>query len=262
MKKMERQQNRRMEIIRILESTPIVSTASLVSYFNVSKETIRKDLQDLEKDGIVALVRGGASLVKKTPSHIPYQQRQEFHRTEKIQVAHAAYGLVQPGESLLLESSTTTEAFCRELLQDLTLLKTLTVVTNSIYIAQMFGFGELVDRLFLLGGWMRPSESASYGAFIDECLDKLLLDKVFLGGAALDSKLNLSAYFVEDMIFQQRAIRRARTVVILLDKGKYPSSGIYFVDDLESIDYLVTDAEFSDEELEILKNKRVELIQA
>lgn len=262
MKKTDRIKGRRNEIIRVLESTPIVSTTTLVSYFNVSKETIRKDLQELEQEGLVALVRGGASLVRKTPSPIPYQQRQEFNRAEKMQVARAACGLVQKGDSLLLESSTTTEAFCRELLQNLTLLKTLTIVTNSIYIAQMFGLGALVDRLFLLGGWMRPAEGASRGAFIDECLDKLLLDKVFLGGAALDNRLNLSAYFVEDMIFQQKAIRRARKVVVLLDKGKYPSAGIYFVDNLESVDCLVTDAKFSNEELAVLKEKHVEFIQA
>lgn len=262
MKKTERAAGRRNEIVRILQSTPIVSTAALVSYLNVSKETVRKDLQALEQEGVIALVRGGASLVKKTPSPIPHQQRQEFHRVEKMQVAHAACGLVCEGESLLLESGTTAEAFCRELLKDLSLLKTLTIVTNSLYIAQMFGMGELVDRLFLLGGWIRPSEGASHGAFIDECLDKLLLDKAFLGGAALDDRLNLSAYFAEDMIFQQKAICRARTVVLLLEKGKYPSSGIYFVDDLSSVDYLVTDAELDDGKLAALKEKHVELIQA
>lgn len=99
------------------------------------------------------------------------------------------------------------------------------------------------------------------GAFIDECLDKLLMDKVFLSGAALDSRLNLSTYFVEDMIFQQKAIRRARQVIILLERGKYPSSGIYFVDNLESVDCLVTDAKFGDKELAVLKEKQVELIQ-
>lgn len=262
MKKTEKIQSRRNEIIRILESTPIASTSMLVSYFGISKETIRKDLQELERAGIIALVRGGASLVRKTPSPIPYQQRQELHHAEKAQVARAACRLVEKGDSLLLEASTTTEAFCRELLRDLTLLKTLTIVTNSIYIAQMFGLGELVDRLFLLGGWIRPSEGASRGAFIDECLDKLLLDKVFLSGAALDDRLILSAYFVEDMIFQQKAIRRAKKTVILLDKGKYPSSGIYFVDDLESVDCLVTDSTFSERELVILKEKHVELVQA
>lgn len=262
MKKTEKIKSRRNEIIRILESTPIASTSMLVSYFGVSKETIRKDLQDLERAGTVALVRGGASLVRKTPSPIPYQQRQELHHAEKAQVARAASRLVQEGDSLLLESSTTTEAFCRELLQDLALLKTLTVVTNSIYIAQMFGLGELVDRLFLLGGWIRPSEGASHGTFIDECLDKLLLDKAFLSGAALDDRLILSAYFVEDMVFQQKAIRRAKRSIILLDKGKYPSSGIYYVDDLESVDCLVTDTKFSDRELAVLKEKHVELVQA
>lgn len=95
MKKAERIKSRRNEIIRILESTPIASTSMLVSYFGISKETIRKDLQELERAGTIALVRGGASLVRKAPSPIPYQQRQELRHAEKAQVARAACGLVQ-----------------------------------------------------------------------------------------------------------------------------------------------------------------------
>ena len=58
------------------------------------------------------------------------------------------------------------------------------------------------------------------------------------------------------------SIRRAKRSIILLDKGKYPSSGIYYVDDLESVDCLVTDMKFSDRELAVLKEKHVELVQA
>lgn len=253
---------RRQSILKILEAEPIVPVAKLADSMNVTMETIRKDLDVLEQQGRIARIRGGASLVDQKPQPIPYAQRQEFHRTGKIQVARAACQLVQEGESLLLEASTTTVAFCRELLEHKELLKTLTIVTNSLYIVQLFEQGELVDRLFFLGGWVRPSEGATRGAFINECLDKFRLDKVFLGGAALDDEMNLSAYYEEDMIFQQRAIQRARTVVLLLDKGKYPATGLYAVSDLEAIHYLVTDARFGESEREILSEKHVDLIQA
>lgn len=259
---MDKVEIRRRSILKILEAEPIVPVAKLADSLHVTMETIRKDLDALEQEGQIARIRGGASLVNQKPHPIPYIQRQEFHRTGKMQVARAACQLVGEGESLLLEASTTNVAFCRELLVQRELLKTLTVVTNSLYIAQLFELGELVDQLFILGGWIRPTEGATRGAFINECLDKFRLDKVFLGGAALDDEMNLSAYYEEDMLFQQRAIQRARTAVLLLDKGKYPSSGLYAVSDLEAIQYLVTDTEFNEEELAILREKRVELIQA
>ena len=259
---MDKVQLRRRSILKILEEEPIVPVAKLAESLSVTMETIRKDLDVLEQDGLIARIRGGASLVEQKPQPIPYAQRQEFHRTGKIQVARAACRLVQEGESLLLEASTTTVAFCRELLEHRELLKTLTIVTNSLYIVQLFELGALVDRLFFLGGWVRPTEGATRGAFINECLDKFRPDKVFLGGAALDDDMILSAYYEEDMIFQQRAIQRARTVVLLLDKGKYPSSGLYAVSDLEPVHYLVTDAELSEAKTAILREKNVELLQA
>lgn len=259
---MDKVEIRRRSILKILESEPIVPVAKLADSLNVTMETIRKDLDVLEQQGSIARIRGGASLVDQKLQPIPYAQRQEFHRTGKMQVARAACKLVGEGESLLLEASTTNVAFCRELLEHRELLKTLTVVTNSMYIGQLFELGALVDRLFLLGGWVRPTEGATRGTFINECLDKFRLDKVFLGGAALDDEMNLSAYYEEDMLFQQRAIQRARTVVLLLDKGKYPSSGLYAVSDLEAVHYLVTDAAFNEAELTILREKHVELIQA
>ena len=78
----------------------------------------------------------------------------------------------------------------------------------------------------------------------------------------MDEELNLSAYFVEDMVFQRKAIHRARSVILLLDKGKFPSAGLYAVSDLQSVQHLVTDIEFSDKELAILKDKCVKVIQA
>ena len=262
MSRMDKAENRRRAIIKRLEGEPVVSVASLVESLHVTKETIRKDLAALEEAGLITRIRGGAGLTKEVPLTIPYLQRQEFNREEKVRVARAACTLVKEGESLLLEASTTAVAFCQELLKDRDLVKTLTVITNSIYIAQLFELGRLAKELFILGGWIRTSQGATHGTYIDECLEKFRLDKVFLSGAALDEDLNLSAYLVEDMVFQQRAIRRARSVILLLDKGKYPSSGLYAVDDLTSVQYLVTDAAFSEKELAILEDRHVEIIRA
>ena len=259
---MDKIKARRQSIVKLLESAPMIPVSELAGLLGVTKETVRKDLTALEEQGLVVWRHGGAALTERNAAPIPYALRESFHKEGKRQIARAACALLQEGDSLLLESSTTTMALCQELLERPELLKTLTIVTNSFYITQLFEMGGLVKRLFFLGGWLTCSEGATQGQYTYEALQQFHPDKAFLSGAALNEEMQLTAYYENDMYFQQEAIRCAQCTILLLDKAKYLSTGLFAVSDLKSVRYLVTDAELPERVRERLRKRNVTFVLA
>lgn len=253
---------RRQSIVKLLENAPMIPVSELASLLGVTMETIRKDLTVLDEQGIVVWRHGGAALTERSGAPIPYAVRESFHKEGKRQIAKVACTFIQEGDSLLLESSTTTMALCQELLEQPELLKTLTIITNSLYITQLFEMGALVKNIFFLGGWLICSEGAAQGQYTCDALRQFRPDKVFLSGAALDEDLRLTAYYENDRSFQQEAMKCAQCTILLLDKAKYPSSGLFSVSDLGAVHYLVTDARLPESALERLRKKHVKFVFA
>lgn len=260
---MDKIKSRRQSIIKLLESAPMIPVSELASLLGVTKETVRKDLAALEKEGLAVWRHGGAALADRAAGPIPYALRKSFHKEGKRQIARAACALIEEGDTLLLEGSTTTMALCQELQERPELLETLTVITNSFYITQLFEeLGTAVKRLFFLGGWLTSSQGTTQGQHTCETLGQFRPDKAFLSGAALGKDLELTAYYENDMYFQREVLRHAKYAILLLDQAKYPSTGFYNVSGLEPIDCLVTDADLPARAQELLRKKNVKFVLA
>ncbi len=251
---------RQQEILKELEAAPMIPVAELAETLQVTMVTIRKDLEVLEKKGLIVRIHGGAALAGRSGAPIPYSLRETIHKSGKKQVARAACSLIHEGDSILLESSTTTVALCHALLEREELLGTLTIITNSFYIAQLLKFGELCRKFFFLGGWSMPAEGATQGLFTAESIRSFCVDCAFLGGAALNRDFMLSAYYESDMYFQKTAIEGAKSTAVLLDSSKYPTSGLFVVSDMAAVDYLVTDIHFTDQEKKLLEQRKVAVV--
>lgn len=259
---MEKVKARRDEILKLLETAPMMPVSELAGLLGVTKETVRKDLAALEEQGLAVWRHGGAALTERSAAPIPYALRESFHKEGKRRIARAACTLIRENDSLLLESSTTTMALCHELLERPELLRSLTIITNSFYITQLFEMGSLVKNLLFLGGWLIASEGATQGRHTYEALRQFHPDKAFLSGAALNESMQLTAYYENDMCFQQESMQYAKSTILLLDKAKYPSTGLFTVSDLRPVQYLVTDAEFPEHGQELLRKQRVNFISA
>lgn len=257
---MDKATARRKEIIQMLKEAPIATVIDMAGAFSVSTETIRKDLLVLEKKSKIVRIHGGAALLDDAMATVPYQFRERINTEGKAAIAAAAVKLIEPNDSILLESSTTTAALCLELLKKPDLLQTLDVVTNSLYFAQLLQMGKLCSRLLLLGGWSRSSENATYGHFTSQMIRELHVNKSFISAAALGQKLVLSAFFEDDVHFQRSAIEQAEEAVLLLDKSKYPQSAVFAVTDISNVQYIVTDATISEADEKNLKKQNVRVI--
>lgn len=253
---------RRKNILQILEKSQLATVTELSEELKVTTETIRKDLLVLEKEGSIVRIHGGAALSSQETESVPYSIRKSINSQGKRKVAVKALELIHSGDIILLENSTTTAALCQELIKEEELVSTLTIVTNSFYIAQCLKWGESCLRLLFLGGWVSASESSTRGNVTADMMKTIHTNKAFLSGAALNKKMELTAFYERDMQFQQTAMENTDETVLLLDSGKYPKSGVMKVSDLSDVRYMVTDIVFSQEQKQLLEEKEVQLVQA
>lgn len=254
-------ENRCQKILDILEQEGASSVTNLATALSVTKETVRKDLQLLAEQGKVSRIHGGAALSSTLPS-IPFEERENLDTKEKRLVASAACALIEAGDSVLIEGSTTNSMLCEALLEDEELLRTLTVITNSMRIVQTLGGGGKCRMLFFLGGQMDPQESRACGKLTVTALQTFHVNKAFLSAAALDRQMRITAFREDDMLFQRQAISCADKTYILLNQSKFPSSGLFSVCSVYDVSGLVSDAPFDSAIIRQMETQQVQWIRA
>lgn len=245
---------RRDDILELLSKNAISSTQYLAEMLNVSSETIRKDLDLLSSKGKIIKVHGGAALASSLNNELPFDLRSTSHLSEKISIAKAAIQLINPMDSIILESCTTVLELARLMLEQPELLETLVIVTNSLSIVSLFDSGKKCKRLFFIGGWINPNQHNAYGNQAANALKAFKVNKAFLSGVALSNDYVLSAYYEEDALFQRAVISSANQVFLLMDHSKFFKSSVISVSDLSDIDYLISDIKLTALEKEKLKS--------
>lgn len=177
---------RRARILELLECEGEQSVEQLAETFSVSGMTIRRDLQDLAAEGRVIRTHGGAAPAARISFEFRFLERAQQQSAEKEVIAELAASLVKPGQSVLLDSGTTTLAIARRLKA----MGQLTVVTTSLPIAsELFGV-EGVDTI-LLGGHLRHDAPDLIGSLTLQNLDTLHAQIAFIGADAVDAEGNL-----------------------------------------------------------------------
>ncbi len=254
-------ENRCQRILDILEQGGAASVTKLAASLGVTKETIRKDLQFLASQDKISRIHGGAALANAAPA-MPFAERENLDTTEKRFVATAASRLVEAGDSILIEASTTNLLLCQALCQDEERLRTLTVVTNSVRMLQVLGGGAKCRMLFFLGGQMDTEEGRTSGRLTVSALQTFRVTKAFLSAAALDRQMRITSFRESDMLFQRQAIACADKTYVLLNRSKFPSSGLFPVCSVEEVSGLVTDAPFDGRLGDYLAQHQVEWVRA
>ncbi len=174
-------ESRRAEILSLIEREGERTIDTLAERFGVSGMTIRRDLQALSDHGRVIRTHGGAAPAQRISFEFRFLERTRHRAAEKDQIAAVAASLVQPGDSVLLDSSTTTLAIARRLAT----IGGLTVVTTSLPIASEL-FGREGVEVMLLGGSLRKDSPDLIGALTENNLDLVRADVAFIGADAID----------------------------------------------------------------------------
>jgi DeoR/GlpR family transcriptional regulator of sugar metabolism len=214
-----------------------IEITPLASEFNVSEMTIRRDIEVLETQGLVRKVIGGAIAASRKASEPPFEARAVVAVHEKAHIAEAAVSLLEPGETVILDSGSTVLAVARAIKgRDLGL----TVVTPSTLVAL-----ELADdpgtTVLLTGGLVRPGELSLIGSDAEEAFTRYSCDIFVMGVAGVDSIRGATDYHREEAAVKRAAIKAADRIVAAVDHTKLGRVHLVQVAPLEALDVIVTD---------------------
>lgn len=228
---------RRAAIAKMVKEESAVTVAKLLEIFDVSAETIRKDLLYLEKNNALVRVHGGAVQPQQVQPFRDFAVRRDEHKAEKRELSALAVKLVAEYDSIGIDAGTTAIEFTEELMRS---FHSLTVVTYSMDV-----FGRLHDyknfKVILCGGTYLQKERAFYGVFANKMLDDIHLQKSFIFPSAISLRRGIYDYQPQILELQKKLIENSDDVIVLADSSKYEKNALYKVCDVSPQHIYVTD---------------------
>ena len=226
-------EERRSKILEVLEKEQRVEVAALAERFGVSEDTVRRDLRDLGVQGLIRKTHGGA--LRRIASAPPYEARLVEVSDFKMAIGQHAASLVEEGDSIIIDSGTTTLCLARSLS-----VSGLRILTNSLEIARVF-----VERpeyeLILLGGRYDAVHRELVGPATVDQITQYRVDKLFMGMTALDHQHGITDVSETDATVKRAMMRVSQQVVGLADHTKIGRVSFSWVAPASEIDILVTD---------------------
>ncbi|MGI9317829.1 MAG: DeoR/GlpR family DNA-binding transcription regulator [bacterium] len=251
-----RPSQRQSEIADLVRQVGNVSVEELCARFQSSAETIRRDLNALAGVGKVKKIHGGATL-PVTVGEGPFQQRLGEHIAAKREIARKAVQLIRPGETIFIDTGTTTLTFAEEFND----IDGLTVVTNSLEIARHIGSQSGTSiRVFLLGGEYNAENRETSGQEAAAQLGAFRAHHAFIAVGCVDSEAGATDFNLEEAQLARAMIARSKQAIILADRSKFDRFAGYEVGPLEQFDYLVCDETPGSTLLQALHRNSVKVI--
>lgn len=236
-----------------------VKVADLVGELGVSDMTIRRDISELAEQGLLDRVHGGAAQLRTASSHEPGFATKATRQVEaKTAIARAAAARVVPGISVGVSAGTTTHLVAAELLD----VPDLTVVTNSLPVADELHRNRRVEQTVLLTGGMRTPSDGLVGPLAVAALQGIHLDLLILGVHGIDARAGLTCPNLLETQTNRALIEASRRVLVVADHTKWGVVGLQTTARLAEVDVLVTDAGLTAEAREQLDGNVGELVVA
>lgn len=248
---------RRDAIIKALSESRAVKATELAASFRVSMETVRRDLAELEQEGIVRRIHGGAILNTGYSIEPDYAEREIKNFEEKRLIGKKAVSMVDDGDTIIIDIGTSTLEFAKMLKGK----KKVTVLTNSLMIA--FILTEDPDiKVIVFGGDVRHGEGTTSGFWAEEMVDGFYVDKLFLGVGAITVADGVMDYDIPETNLRRHFIRHSKLIVALADYSKFGIKALNVVCGTDKLDYLITDEKTDQRMLKDLKDLGVEVVIA
>lgn len=246
---------RRAKIVDMLKYKKTLKVHSLMEEFNVSIETIRRDLESLEKNGCLKRVYGGAIRQGAFGEEPSYDKREVKNLEAKKAIAIEAATLIEDGDTVFFDIGTT----CLEIAKLLSDKKDLNILTNSLIIAK-----EVIDfsgcRVFLLGGELRKRELSISGFLAGTNLECFNADKAIIGAGGITMESGITDYHPEEASIRRIMIKRSKYSIVVADSSKFGVIAMNSVCPIEEIGIIVTDNLISKNMKQSLKKASIPLI--
>ncbi|PMQ01102.1 MAG: DeoR family transcriptional regulator [Dictyoglomus sp. NZ13-RE01] len=250
-------EERRTRILELIEKERGVKVSELVKLFNVTGATIRRDLEALEKEGLLKRTHGGAVLPQSFSFEPLYATKKRQNLKEKMAIGAKAAELINDGETVFIETGSTTLQIAKNIKNR----HDLTVITNSIDVARELLNARGVE-VILTGGNLRKETIALVGPLAERVLREFRVDKAFLGISGIVPGKGMSTASIVEAEIKRLIIEMAREVIGVADYSKFGKECFAFVAPTKVLHKIVVDDKVPHKFINELKEEGIEVLIA
>lgn len=229
---------RQIKLVNTVRAHNSISIEQLAEILGVTLQTVRRDVQRLADEGLLARFHGGVRVPTSTTENIGYQQRKTLHADGKARIARAVAAKVPNDCSLILNIGTTTEAVARALMHH----KGLRVITNNLNVASILSDNTSCE-VIVAGGSVRSRDRAIVGEATVDFIRQFKVDIALIGVSGIEADGTLRDFDLREVKVAQTIIAQAREVWLAADASKFNRPAMVELATLSQIDCLFTDAE-------------------
>ncbi|MEQ4925375.1 transcriptional repressor AgaR [Proteus hauseri] len=246
---------RRMEILDMVNQKGKARVEDLAELFKVSSVTIRSDLSFLEKNGYIVRSHGAAIPNTGFIAELSIHEKRGQNAGIKSLIGKAAATLIKDGDTVILDSGTTT----REIATHLKSRENVVVMTNGLDVAMELANTTGVEVL-MTGGVLRKSALSFSGSQAENSLRNFRFDKVFLGVDGFDLRVGITTHNEQEASLNRLMCDISETIIAVADSTKFSKRSCHMIRDFGEIDVLVTDSGIPEEYIQELKDHKIEVI--
>ncbi|URZ18283.1 DeoR/GlpR family DNA-binding transcription regulator [Clostridium felsineum] len=249
-------EERQKEIKAILDKEGSIKVNEISNYFNVSEATIRRDLKEMEERRILTRTHGGAVPIDITNFEPSFTDKKDERQVEKLAIAKYAAKMIKNGDTIILDSGTTTLEIAKNIEAE-----DITVITNSIDIAsELLNRKEKNIELIVAGGILRANTRAMVGKLCEDILKNFRVDKVFIGANGITPIEGITTPNFTEAQTKKAMIDSANKVIVVADSSKFEKISFSVICKSEAVTQIVTSGELSSEEINEFNKIGVEVI--
>ncbi len=247
-------EERRREIATMVKEQGKVRVSDLSKLYRISEVSVRNDLSELEQMGALERVHGGAIAPHRPYYNMGFDERLVTNRDEKRRIAKEAAKLVSEGDTIVINSGTTSLYFTEEILS----VPNIKIVTNSLLVAQATN-GSSNTEVILLGGLFAQNNRYTFGETAIRQMQGYRVDKAVLSVDGVSVEDGITDYYYLEAELCRRMLARAHKTIVLADYTKIGRSSFSNIGQISDIDVLVTNREASKNELEQIREQGIEV---
>ena len=225
------------EILRLLEEKQHMTVQELTETLFISEATARRDIATLEKSNLIVKGYGGISLNNGSNRFVRLSFRQVEHEAEKSFIARMAARLVDTGDTLFLDGSSTVLNMLPYLRQ-----KNLTVITNSLRVADLLGETDI--RVYATGGQLLESSKVFVGSVAERALQAFHMDKLFFSASGVSKEGDISDYSEMEAQLRRMAMARSSKRYFLCDTSKFEKRFLFHITNVSHVDAVLSEKEY------------------
>lgn len=246
------------KILISLKESRFIKTTELLKSFNVSFETIRRDLVFLEKEGLIKRIRGGAVLAKTSEKYPAFTFREKEDLIKKQEIASSAISYIKEGNTIALDCGTTTLELVKKLKDN---FKKLTVITSSLKIlnelSSMEGF-----TIICAGGIFKNKEFAFLGKLTEEYFLKFRVDISFISASGISLQEGITDIRFDELQIQKTMLKIAANKIILAPSPRFEKICLLKICQFDEIDMIITDSNLSGDIFDLYSENKIKVVKA